>query len=83
MRRNVSSSDWHRHSASSRNDCPADRGLRLESGRVLGTDAADPSLLAAAAKLKQLKLLYALRDISVKYRLSILSNIKLRQRADG
>jgi len=50
---------------------------------VLGTDAADPSLLAAAAKLKQLKLLYALRDISVKYRLSILSNIKLRQRADG
>jgi hypothetical protein len=61
----------------------ADRVLRLESGRVLGTEAADPSLLAAAAKLKQLKLVYALRDISVKHRLSILSNIRLHKRADG
>ena len=61
----------------------ADRVLRLENGRVLGTEAADPSLLAAAAKLKQLKLVYALRDISVKHRLLILSNIRLRQRADG
>jgi hypothetical protein len=61
----------------------ADRILRLESGRVLGTEAADPSLPRAAAGLKQLKLLYALRDISVKHRLSILPNISLRQRADG
>jgi len=43
----------------------ADRVLRLESGRVLGTEAADLSLLAAAAKLLQLKLVYALPDISV------------------
>ena len=34
----------------------ADRVLRLDNGRVLGTEAADPSLLAAAAELKQLKL---------------------------
>ena len=61
----------------------ADRVLRLENGRVLGTEAADPSLLAAAAELKQLKLLCALRDISVKHRLPILSNIRLRKRADG
>jgi hypothetical protein len=61
----------------------ADGVLRVESGRVLGTEAAEPSLLAAAAKSKQLKLVYALRDISVKHQLSILSNIWLRQRADG
>jgi len=61
----------------------ADRALRFESGRVLGTEAAVPSLLAAAAKLKQLKLVYALRDISVKRRPPILPNIRLRKRADG
>ena len=61
----------------------AGRVLRLERGRVLGSEAADPSLLGAAAWLKQLKLLYALRDISVKHRLPILPNIPLRKRANG
>ena len=60
-----------------------DRVLRLESGRVLGSAAAAPSLLGAAARLKQLKLVYALRDISVKRRLPILLNIRMRKRADG
>ena len=59
------------------------RVLRLERGRVLGSEAADPSLLGAAVWLKQLKLLYALRDISVKRRLPILLNIRMRKRADG
>ena len=61
----------------------ADRVLRLESGRVLGSAAAAPSLLGAAARLKQLKLVYALREISVKRRLPILLNIRMRKRADG
>ena len=61
----------------------AGRVLRLERGRVLGSEAADPSLLGAAALLKQLKLLYALRDVSAKRRLPILPNIRLRKPADG
>ena len=61
----------------------ADGVLRVECGRVLGSEAAEPSLLGAAARLKQLKLVYALREISVKRRLPILLNIRMRKRADG